>query len=104
MVAMEDGNRKRIEDILPGERVVVEPQGKSGAVVRVWKGKDRELYYIETMNGYELELTGSHYVRTEGGYVRADELDLGMKVLTESGEYSGIAFCIRWKERWKYII
>lgn len=92
LVTMADGSGKRIEQIGIGERICVDAEGTPGEVTNTWAGDDQELFWIETIDGKQVAVTAGHYVATDEGYVRAKEMNMGMRVLVEDGSYQGLRY------------
>ena len=92
LVAMANGTVKEIERIGIGEKIRVDAGWTLGEVTNTWRGDDTELFWIETTDGKQVAVTAGHYVATDAGYVRAEEMHMGMRVLVEDGSYQGLRY------------
>ena len=54
-------------------------------VQNVWRGREKELIMIRTLDGGFVEMTEEHPVRQESGFIRAGELKPGDTVYGEEG-------------------
>lgn len=84
-VKMGDGSEKKIEEILPGDRVLT-TDGGTAKVRDVVTGREDLLFRLRTQSGHSLLMTGSHPVKTGRGWVRADALTAADVITTEAGE------------------
>lgn len=84
-IRMADGSEKVIEAICPGD-VVAEAAGSAVRVIDIIRGMENSLICLETRDGCQLFLTGSHPVKTERGFLRADELNAADVIHTEHGQ------------------
>lgn len=84
-ILMADGSNREIRDIKIGDQIVASPTGEAGQVENIWRGTEEQMYYIATVDGHGLLLTGSHYVLTDAGMVMARNINLGMKIVMKDG-------------------
>lgn len=98
LVTMADGSKKKIEQIKIGEQVRVDTEGMCGEVTNTWKGDDKELFWIETADGKQVAVTAGHYVATDQGYVMAEKMNMGMRVLVEDGSCQELRYLYTTKE------
>ena len=80
LITMADGNQREIREIKAGDTVYT---GKGNAeVTNIYSGEEQEIICMETETDKRLLLTGGHPVMTEEGWVRASELNAGMRIMT----------------------
>lgn len=84
LIAMADGSQKEIREIKAGDMVYT---GKGNAeVINTYSGEEQEIICMETETGKRLLLTGSHPVMTEEGWVRANDLNAGIRIMAADGK------------------
>ena len=84
LIAMADGSQREIREIKVGDMVYT-GQGNV-EVINIYCGMEQEIICIETETGKRLLLTGGHPVMTEEGWVRANDLNAGMCIITADGK------------------
>lgn len=84
LIAMADGSQREIREIKVGDMVYT---GKGNVeVINIYCGMEQEIICIETETDKRLLLTGGHPVMTEEGWVRANDLNAGMCIITADGK------------------
>ena len=87
LVSMADGSRKKISDIVTGEKVVVDNKGRFAVVEYTLRGAHYgEVLRIHTREGYEIITTSAHVFIGDNGLVPASDLKVGDALLTVDGE------------------
>lgn len=84
-VTMADGSRKNVENIRIGDKVRMDSEGGTADIENIWTGTENEMVVIETENGDEAVVSRLHPVETENGLVKAEDINMGMRVMTEQG-------------------
>jgi len=84
LIAMADGSQREIREIKVGDMVYT-GQGNV-EVINIYCGMEQEIVCIETETGKRLLLTGGHPVMTEEGWVRANCLNAGMRIMAADGK------------------
>lgn len=83
-IMMADGNQKKIEEIRPGD-IVLLSSGKTDMIVDVMMGQEFELHEIQTYNDRIL-LTNSHPILLDDGkWTRASDVTMDDTVCTQNG-------------------
>lgn len=87
MIKLADGTEKAIEDLKAGD-VVYNPVTKVNVAIKsiLESAESDPIVSVVTQDG-SIEVTQSHPMVTDRGIVKASELYVGDRVLTESGEY-----------------
>lgn len=85
LISMADGSTRKAEDVRVGDSLKSQ-DGESVAVTNVFMGTEAELVRLKTASGECLDMTYDHPVLAARGFVRADELTAGDRIVTESGE------------------
>lgn len=82
-IKLSDGSCLRASEIQIGEVVVTE-QGNS-TVRNIYRGTEKTIVHLETMDGHILRGTHEHPVKTGRGYVRMKEINAADLICTENG-------------------
>lgn len=92
-IAMADESERAIEDVRIGDEIIVDDEGHTLTVVEVQTGEEHEpLVAVEDSFGHELLMTSGHPVPTlSHGLLRAEDLEVGMRVETLDGDAEIIA-------------
>lgn len=84
LIAMADGSQQEIRKIKAGDTVYT---GKGNAeVINIYSGEEQDIICMETETGKRLLLTSEHPVMTEEGWVRANDLNAGMRIMPADGK------------------
>lgn len=91
MIQMADGRTKPIKDITSGEEVAL-MGGGSLKVKSIVTGTEKELIHIESENGLALEVTNTHPVAVQRGYIPAQDLNAADILKLADGTTSKIKY------------
>lgn len=83
LIAMADDGQKEINEIKVGD--FVNTGSGSAEVIEVYCGEEKDVICIVTETNKRLLLTDGHPVLTESGWVRANDLNAAMCVITANG-------------------
>ena len=97
LIKMSDGSCQRASEIQIGE-VVATDHGHS-VVRNIYKGTEKTIVHLETMDGHILRGTHEHPVKTGRGYMPMKEINAADLICTENGN-SQVKVHLRNRVRW----
>jgi hypothetical protein len=88
LITMSDGSLKQFSEVAPGDNILTKENENSNNKVKARVSK----VFIHDVDGYlvlnnNLKVTGVHIVYSDKGWVRADELEVGSKLLGENNKW-----------------